>query len=498
MAKQTFKAVHFTDYQSFTIAFSPKESELYEKIASLSTLEVQKLLGTNSYAELRSNAETEGRTINQYAKRIIQSSLENSNSTSKKFHTKDVTFSNSLSIPFQRWYPYIEGYSPNFVLSLIETYCKDATLIYEPFAGTGTTLFASDKQNINTVYSEVNPLLRFLIQTKTNVMTSDKETRTILANQILRLSTKIFEEIKNYKPCQKLKNAYSRVFGTSIYFPEDQLKLILKLRTYIDHIYSTGNQLLGDILSVAVFATLLPVSFLKKQGDVRFKTEKEKETDMHTLQEVLPRKLTEIYEDLLNFDFHLYNSHRLITSNAKNIGECECHDAISDVITSPPYLNGTNYFRNTKLELWFLKYLTKETDLRQFRDEALTSGINDVKKEYRKTINLIKSQLLDQTMEDLINNAYDQRIPLMAKCYFAEMAQLFGGLTKHLKEGANILIDLGDSIFSGVHIKTDYILADILEAFGYNLIDRIVLRQRRSRNGEILSQVLLVFKFSRQ
>ena len=42
-------------------------------------------------------------------------------------------------------------------------------------------------------------------------------------------------------------------------------------------------------------------------------------------------------------------------------------------------LNGTNYIRNTKLELWFLGKLKSENDLRVLRDEILTSGINDVK-----------------------------------------------------------------------------------------------------------------------
>lgn len=498
MAKQTFKAVHFTDYQSFTIAFSPKETELYKMVAGLSTLEVQELLGTASYATLKQNAENEGRTINQYAKRILQSKLDNSKQESKKFHTKDVTFSNSLSVPFQRWYPYIEGYSPNFVSSLIETYCKDATLIYEPFAGTGTTLFASDKYNINTVFSEVNPLLRFLIETKTTVMSLSVEARIELAAALKEEATDIFEKIKKHKASIKLKHTYTRVFGSSVYFPEDQLKLILKLRTYIDQLYETGRNTLADLMSVAVFASLLPVSYLKKQGDVRFKTEKEKETEMQILQDILPNKLNDIHEDLLNFDYKLTSNHSLATSNAKNIGDFDIEQTISAVITSPPYLNGTNYFRNTKLELWFLKYLTKDTDLRLFRDEALTSGINDVKKEYRKTAASLQSPLLDKTLENLTNNAYDQRIPLMAKCYFAEMAQLFGGLTKHLANEASILIDLGDSIFSGVHIQTDYILADILKAFGYELKDKIILRQRRSRNGSVLSQVLLVFKYTQR
>jgi DNA modification methylase len=168
---------------------------------------------------------------------------------------------------------------------------------------------------------------------------------------------------------------------------------------------------------------------------------------------------------------------------------------IDAVITSPPYLNGTNYFRNTKLELWFLSYLKTEDDLRLYRDEALTSGINDVKQEYSKQVNNMSSPLLDQTMELLDKQAYDRRIPLMARCYFKEMQEVFHGLTKNLNDGADILVDLGDSIFSNVHIKTDLILLEIIAPLGFKLKSREILRQRRSRNGALLSQVLLVIKY---
>lgn len=79
----------------------------------------------------------------------------------ESYKSNDVTFVNSKNVPFQRWYPYIEGYSPDFVTTIIKENVPSAQLIYEPFAGTGTTLFASDSLNIPTVYSEVNPLLVF-------------------------------------------------------------------------------------------------------------------------------------------------------------------------------------------------------------------------------------------------------------------------------------------------------------------------------------------------
>ena len=51
---------------------------------------------------------------------------------------------------------------------------------------------------------------------------------------------------------------------------------------------------------------------------------------------------------------------------------------VDAVVTSPPYVNGTNYFRNTKVELWFLRCLKSSADLRLFRDKAVSAGINDV------------------------------------------------------------------------------------------------------------------------
>ena len=413
----------------------------------------------------------------------------------KNISAFDVTFKNSKNVPFQRWYPYIEGYSPNFVLSLIDKYCNDATLIYEPFAGTGTTLFASDMKGINTVYSEVNPLLRFLIDTKISVMTLSEKERMEMASELKKIIPNVLVEANNSSPSEELKQSYTNAFGDSIYLPDEQYILILKLRTYIDSVYNSNQKLLADLLTVAVLSSLLSVSYLKKQGDVRFKTQAER-ANQEYLVDVLPSKLELMVEDIKNLDFYMSKKHTLVCENAKNIGLESLEEKISAVITSPPYLNGTNYFRNTKLELWFLGYIKTDRDLRYYRDEALTSGINDVKASYSKDCEQLNSKTLTETLLELDSKAYDKRIPLMARCYFNEMIQLFGGLADKLKEGAYILVDLGDSIFSNVHIKTDVILAEVLRDLGYKLKDRIVLRQRRSRNGELISQVLLVMKYN--
>ena len=413
----------------------------------------------------------------------------------ERYKSKDVTFENSKNVPFQRWYPYIEGYSPDFVTAIISQNVPNATLIYEPFAGTGTTLFASDSRHINTVYSEINPLLRFLIRSKMEILAMDAEARHQKANRLRTLAVNILE-LSNVRPeSEDLKNSYKEVFGKSVYFPEDQYSKVLKLRTFIDEL-SKEDIVVANLITIACFACLLPVSYLKKQGDVRFKTEKEKLTQMKTLEDTIPDKIGQIADDVDDVTITINCNHQLVCPNAKRIGDYEVPDVIDAVITSPPYLNGTNYFRNTKLELWFLKELTNKDSLRLFRDDALTSAICDVKKEYDNVEIDLHSPLLEKTLTKLKETAYDRRIPLMAKCYFSEMHELFSGLKRHLIPNAKLFIDLGDSIFGGVHIPTDLILNEVLEAIGYDFDERIVLRERRSRNNEIVSQVLLKYSYN--
>ncbi len=502
MAKQFYKAVYFSDYpskgtkdKSVTLAFSEPEEPYFSKVKDLTTQEIKDLIGIQTYKQLSLFAEKQERSINQVVKRLIKQKLPGINQVDG-INAKDVTFVKSKDIPFQRWYPYIEGYSPDFVKSLIKNYGISDTLIYEPFAGTGTTLLAADKLGLSTVYSEVNPLLQFLIRTKIKVLEATGAQRRKLAKSLKDIQKNILKSIDKFEEDKSLKESYKSLFADKKYFPNETLGQVLKLRSYID-ILKLEDELLANALTVAVLSCLLPVSYLKKVGDVRFKTAKEIEKDLKLFSDILPEKIDNIAEDVVNLNFSLKRKPELILSNAKNIGRINSLK-IGAIITSPPYLNGTNYFRNTKIELWFLRFLQYKNDLRFFRDQALTSGINDVKKEYAYVNGLdiaSKSSLLKSTLVELNKNAYDSRIPIMAKSYFKEMYKVFNDVKPHLTPNAKILIDIGDSIFSGVHIYTDDILIELLEGLGYKLIDKKLLRKRRSRNQEILSQSLLAFEY---
>ena len=74
------------------------------------------------------------------------------------------------------------------------------------------------------------------------------------------------------------------------------------------------------------------------------------------------------------------------------------------------------------------------------------------------------------------------------------MGQVFEATNHHLKRGAKVAIDIGDSRYNGVHVPTDALLVDLLQGLGYDALDSVELRRRCSRNGDPLRQVLLVFE----
>lgn len=418
--------------------------------------------------------------------------------TGKKPTRKTITLAfnpDAKNQPFNRWYPFTEGYSPEFIYNLIDQYSPDASGIYDPFAGTGTTVIAAGSRDKKTYYSEINPLMVFLIETKIKIINTKRIARKKIAERIDNISRTILSEVDNHPCDSKLLESYNRLFKNSRYFDQKTFSFFLKLRTYIDDL-NLKEELVGDCVSVAALSSLIPVSFLKKSGDVRFMTARELKKGIDKIEIFLPAKLSEIAEDIRNESYSLSILPEIILYNSKKLDSLK-NITFEAVITSPPYLNGTNCFRNTKLELWFLRYIQYENDLRLYRNQVLTSGINDVSKKKNHTNNLIltKSNTLNSTFKEISKCAYDIRTPLMIKDYFDEIYKVFFGLRHFLKPGSKALIDIGDSIYSGVHVKTDEILIEILNSLGFNFIHSKLLRKRKSRSKAVLSQKLLVFEW---
>jgi DNA modification methylase len=402
------------------------------------------------------------------------------------------TFTGGGKDRFNRWYPYLEGFSPEFVRTVLEAFSPKANTVLDPFGGTATTAFTAAEQRLHSFICEVNPVMQFIFDAKVSYRTlaskGMEETLRELDDVIRRLPSLL----SSAEAESELALSYAAAFGKSVFFDENAFERILKVRTLLDEL-EESHPLAAKLVGVAILASLVPASLLKRAGDVRFMTSKELEKGVPTFDEVFTANLRIIASDLTMPPARLENRPKLLASDARQLSSIPSV-AADTVITSPPYVNGTNYFRNTRLELWFLRCLRTQSDLRYYRERAITGGINDVT--ISKSVAPHNDQV-EAVVRRLTETAYDSRIPMMVASYFAELTDVFAGVSRHLVPGAVVAIDIGDSIYNGVHVPADALLRDSLREIGYTLKTEIELRKRRSNNGAPLTQTLLVMEWRR-
>jgi tRNA G10 N-methylase Trm11 len=497
---QLAKTIYFADYpkgsagrSGLTMSFPDGLQGEYHSVAHLSSYAIREMIGYDSFVDLERDARHAETATVAFArdlllKQLRPTSLSNSD---KRGESLQATFRGGKGSPLHDWYPYLEGYSPDFVNSIIDQYAPNAATILDPFCGSGTTALIAALRGLHGKYAEVNPVCRFIIESKLLAIRLALKDRERVAERLESLATHISDELEKVRPDAELRRALDATFGSSVFFDKRSFEKVLCLRTLADKLTAKDAQL-GRFFTVAVLRSLVPGSLLIRRGDLRFCTATELKRNPPRLLDELCTSLHRVASDLHDAPLADGNS-ELVCSDARMLAN-HLRQPVDAIITSPPYLNGTNYFRNTKIELWFLRELSSKGGLRILRDAAITSGINDVT--LRKTNGHEKpvTKSLQDVLDAFSGNCYDSRIPMMVRSYFNEMSSVISNFKTVLKLNGVVVIDLGDSCYGSVWVPTDRILAEMMESAGFELRDRVVLRERQSRDGRKLSQTLQVFR----
>lgn len=391
---------------------------------------------------------------------------------------KGGTFALNKTEPIHRWYSYIEGYSSILIeseLHQILAVDHDVSTIYDPFCGTGTTSLVAAQNGMLSYYSESNPFMQKVIEAKVNTV------RKIVEEKKIRELKEFCESIKNLKI-----DYYTEWDGFEKYFDNEQLCQLLSIKAAIQTI---GDTDIKSILMLCLSSIVVISSKMIRRGDLRYATEKEYKP-IDVIGKFCER-LTEMIEDIENAGISVSAPTIKLSDDSR---DNDLLDTLDCVITSPPYLNGTNYIRNTKLELKLNNFIVTEKDLPAFHSKGIVAGINNVSKrkgEY-ECLPTIKPYI-----DELEQVAYDERIPKMIKGYFVDMSHVIERLSRSIRSGGFFIMDIGDSQFAGVHIPTDKILSEICMANGFSLKSEKILRKRHSKNGMVLSQVLLRYRLEK-
>lgn len=385
------------------------------------------------------------------------------------FEDEATNFVKNSDERFHRWWPYLEGFSAEFVREVIsELEIGPDDLVFDPFSGSGTTNLTCKLAGIGSVGIEINPTMHSILKSKL-----DWDIDLDLFKQALD-DFVIPAEITQTPP-SFLDN--ERQFNPGI------LHNLLGIKQYIKTI---SNQQIQQLFFTAFGSILLDCSNLKRSPSVGY-TQKSYLYDEYPIDK-FTEKIAHIYEDLCS----IKNSQKKDASANVYLGNSG--DKILDpeiidfTITSPPYLNFFDYPGNYKIEMGWLEHVSSTKDLKRIKDEMVPCDniSRGLVREYMEKERIFSHEWLDyiettvQANTDVRPRIRRKDFPGIIKKYFDDMALIIDHVAHATKTGGMFLLVVGDSLLTDVYVPTDILLIKIAEEYGFELETLKITRSRRS------------------
>jgi DNA modification methylase len=399
-----------------------------------------------------------------------------------------VTFRESHRLGANGWYPFVEGFSAPYVRDALLRGGRRPHSVYDPFGGAGTVQLTASCLQIPSSYSEVNPFMAFVADTKVTSASWARNHYEVFARKadefIRALAPKRLSAIAAAVDTASIDNTFpERQFFEAIHLGE------LLAARQIALSLTDGDPEVRSLFLLACAANVVRSSNMTRRADLRRRRDDEYKTRVVDVSAFVVESVKRMLRDIEALPPRMSPSTK-VSSDCREL-PAELTSSFEFAITSPPYLNGTNYFRNTKLELWFLGLINSEDDLARFHRASIAGGINSVVKARKPEF---VYDFVEGVAVRLDETASDLRIPALVRQYFADMQKVLAGVYRVLTPGGRFLLDIGDSKFYGVHVPTDVFLAKIAEEVGFVVEHRNVLAKRYSRDKSALVQTELVFQ----
>lgn len=408
-------------------------------------------------------------------------------------------FNKNKTEPFHRWYPFVEGYSKEFIQSIVKEMGERKIVCLEPFSGSGTTALELQNNGIECFSFEVNPLMYLVARVKL-------ENNYVVGsvNEWLEFIVRYRETIETIDLKSDFKTLYQSDDKEKWNYNTEVAKAVQKLYYAIK---SIDNEIYCELFKVALASILLDVSNLYRNGKcLSYKKDwKERELTETEVFEKFDQKVRN--ELVIDIQKHLHyskinNKRKLFNIDSRiGIDDKIANDSIDLVITSPPYLNSRDYTDTYMLELKTLGFAQNNEDIRHLREQTLRSHVQIKWADMTSVDNsYLKNTLNDLEIASKETEMWNKSIIDMVRLYFVDMKIIFKTIYKKLKKGGKVYFNVSNSAYFNVLVNTLEICASIAEEEGYTVKEIRKARnlktspQQKEAIGSLLEGVIILQK----
>jgi DNA modification methylase len=372
-------------------------------------------------------------------------------------------------------------------------------VLLDPFAGSGTALFAAGNHGMRAEGIELLPIGQRVITTK-QLLDWDIQPRDIgrLEFWLKEHPWKQHTGTKKINELRITRDAY----------PKSTLAAMGKFLSA----FEGENARVQDVLTFALLCVLESISFTRKDGqylrwDHRSGRRQGKKSfdkgEVLSFDKAIHDKLQQIVDDLQSADIpqDLFGGVQAKTEISLRTGSCLDllpklkKNHFDCIVTSPPYCNRYDYTRTYALELALLG--VDEEALIRFRQDMLSCTVENrakdllaLNKKWEAPITVCNEHVLlqtilgyleDQKKQELLNN---NGIPRMVRGYFYEMACVIAECARVLKRGAPLMMVNDNVRYAGASVSVDIILSEIAERLGFETDQILVLPSGKGNSSQ--------------
>ncbi len=376
--------------------------------------------------------------------------------------------------PIHRWFNFIAGFSPEFVGECLDSAGLGTNaVVLDPFAGCATSLLVASHRGFPSAGFEPHPFFARIARGK---LTHAKST-----GEFERISQVIKAGLLQPKPVGMLGSTPATYLLKL--FPETSLQSLLGAR---EALRESGQDC--DLGFLCLSKLLEKCSHSQTDGIYKAPTTRK--------TAVFPEKALDQVSQMVCSDIRKTRSLRKSSSfifehSSENMTEI-IDNAVSLVVTSPPYLNNFDFAEMTRMHFYFWGMANSWGEITEKIRSRLILNTTTALKAHRKLhaqyreetserlrpqLDLVVKQLSEKRKEKGGKKEYD----LIVFPYFCQMGRVLRECYRVLRPGAYLHMMIADAALYGVHISSPQYLGQLLESLGFTEVQLSLVRRRGQR-----------------